>query len=389
MLSLFSMLSAESSSSSSAMPPIVGIAVLIAIAVLVIAFVVGWKKGIRRISWNGLTWLLAFGIYFVVNGMETGLATPIVAIIGIAVALVLHNVLLVIFRPKTKWKTMKSFKRFGEKARDYEYEMDYSEYDDFLDSRYVMTSKGVKPGFLGRLFGAIFAVVNIVLYIAAIAIFVVYILSTTTLTGAEGLFGEDQQKLELLTYAMDFVVIGLIICLACTGFRKGMIGAFRSFLVIFGSVIAIALAFGLPFLLPEVFASFADMLNPMFVGFGEMGAMLTNVALGLILLIPMLIVIALLNYLIGKLARGIRSVGALRFVDGLFGTVLYAALAIVGCILIVLALKIIVMSMGIGFINTSTIRAVAPDTIVVWATGFARELSVIIKDLLANLTATK
>ena len=91
MLSLYSILSADAGASESS-SPIIGIAVLAAIAVLLIAFIIGWTKGIRRISWNGITWLIAFAIYFVVNGMEikldenTVLPAPIVAVIAAVIA---------------------------------------------------------------------------------------------------------------------------------------------------------------------------------------------------------------------------------------------------------------------------------------------------------------
>lgn len=380
MLSLYSILSADAGASESS-SPIIGIAVIAAIAVLLIAFIIGWTKGIRRISWNGITWIVAFAIYFVLNGMEikldenTVLPAPIVAVIAAVIALLIHNVMVVLARPKMKWKSMKNFKRFGEKARDYEYEMDFSEYDDFIDSRYVMTSKGMKPGFLGRLFGGIFCIVNTVMYIAAIAIVVVYLLATTNVVAPEGLLGADPAMLGLLTHAMDFVIIGIIISLACTGFRKGFIGAIRSFFVMFGSIIAIALAFGLPFLMPDMFASIVDgTLKPLFEGFGaDLAGLLSNVAIGMILLIPMLIVVALLNYLIGKLARGIRSVGGFRFVDGLLGSAIYLVLGVIGCALVCIALNFAIDTLGFQFINAPIITEEVPNTIIVWVTTFVRE----------------
>lgn len=370
MLSLYSILNADAGASGSS--PIIGVAILAAIAVLLIAFVIGWKKGIRRISWNGITWLVAFAIYFVVNGMDLGLPAPVVAIAAAVAALLIHNLMVVVFRPKMKWKSMKNFKRFGEKARDYEYEMDFSEYDDFLDARYVMTSKGMKPGFLGKIFGGIFCIFNTVMYIAAIGIVAVYVLSTTTIMAPEGLMGRDPAMLALLTHAMDFVIIGIVICMACSGFRKGLIGAIRSFFVMFGSLLAIGLAFGLPFVMPDMFAGLTETLQPMFEGFGDLSAMLANVALGMILLIPMLIVIALVNYFIGKLARGIRSVGGFRFVDGLFGSLVYLALAVVACALACFALDLLLGVMGANFTNVHILMSEVPNTIVVWTADFIR-----------------
>jgi hypothetical protein len=89
-----------------------------------------------------------------------------------------------------------------------------------------------------------------------------------------------------------------------------------------------------------------------FSAFGGAGDIIANVILGAIIFVPALIVIALLNYILGMAARGIRSTKPTRLVDGLIGTVIMIAIAVVLTALII-GVCAVLETKGIFFTNVS------------------------------------
>ena len=135
MISLHSMLAAANGSESTGGNILIPVAIIAAVALVVIAFFVGFKKGIRRIGWKGLTWVLSGGLFLVLKkpiGGDDAIMTIVTAVICAVVGMVLYNVCSVVFRPKMKWSRLKNFERRN-KADDLEYEADYREYESMVE----------------------------------------------------------------------------------------------------------------------------------------------------------------------------------------------------------------------------------------------------------------
>lgn len=98
------------------------IVLIICGAVLLLAFLIGCKKGFRRVSWGGLFWLIA-GVGFIVAdrflreknplfsvfkrnfraGSATFLSSVTLALAVATVTLLLYGGLSLLLRPKMKW----------------------------------------------------------------------------------------------------------------------------------------------------------------------------------------------------------------------------------------------------------------------------------------------
>lgn len=338
MISLHSMLAAaESSSESTGGNILIPVAIIAAVALIVIAFFVGFKKGIRRVGWKGLTWILSGGLFLVLKGVIAPdgdqIMTIVTAVACAVIGMVLYNVCSWIFRPKMKYRRLKNFKQRN-KADDLEYEADYSEYDSMVARDYVAISQGMKPGFLERVFGGVASIFNLFAVIIGIALAALTFVGMTDLVDLSSLN-------EYLAIGTDFALIGFMIVLGCVGFERGFFGGIRWIFVTFASLLALALGMGVAFIFGaeeggiEAVVNIVKMINEYFAPLGDMSYMLSQVVVGAVLFIPMLIVVALLNYILGLLVRGIRGTKPTRLVDGLIGTIVLILIAVVLSVLII------------------------------------------------------
>ena len=337
MISLHSMLAAANGSESTGGNLLVAVAIIAAVALVVIAFFVGFKKGIRRIGWKGFTWVLSGGLFLVLKKVLAkdgdAIMTIVTAVICAVVGMVLYNVCSWVFRPKMKWSRLKNFERRN-KATDLEYEADYSEYDSMVARDYVAINQGMKPGFLERVLGGVGCIFNLFVVIIAIALAALTFVNMSQIDLGLG----DMNK--YFGMGTDFVVIGFMIVLGCVGFERGFFCGLRWIFVTFGSLIALGGAAAVVFLFGDKVAVLGDLaktIGDFFVGtpLESMGDLLSKVILSAVLFIPMLIVIALLNYILGALARGIRGTQPTRLVDGLIGTIIMIVIAVVLSVVIV------------------------------------------------------
>ena len=337
MISLHSMLAAANGSESTGGNLLVAVAIIAAVALVVIAFFVGFKKGIRRIGWKGFTWVLSGGLFLVLKKVLAkdgdAIMTIVTAVICAVVGMVLYNVCSWVFRPKMKWSRLKNFERRN-KATDLDYEADYSEYDSMVARDYVAINQGMKPGFLERVLGGVGCIFNLFVVIIAIALAALTFVNMSQIDLGLG----DMNK--YFGMGTDFVVIGFMIVLGCVGFERGFFCGLRWIFVTFGSLIALGGAAAVVFLFGDKVAVLGDLaktIGDFFVGtpLESMGDLLSKVILSAVLFIPMLIVIALLNYILGALARGIRGTQPTRLVDGLIGTIIMIVIAVVLSVVIV------------------------------------------------------
>jgi hypothetical protein len=331
---------------------LIPVAIIAAVALVVIAFFVGFKKGIRRMGWKGLTWFLTGGLFLILQGAvakDDAIMTVAVAVGCVVVGMVLYNAATLIFRPRMKWKRLKNFE-VRNQGEDLEYEADYSEYDSMFAKDYVAINHGMKPGFIERIFGGVTAIINLFVVIIAIALAAVTFVCMSQLYGSIAVLADFKTY---LTIGTDFVLIGFMTVLGCIGFDRGFFCGLRWIFVTFGSLIALGAAMGGAFLFGDKITGMIGIdIAEFFSAFGGLAGTLANVVLGAILFIPALIVIALLNYILGMAARGIRSTKPTRLVDGLIGTVIMIAIA-VALSLIVIGVCYVLETKGIFFTNVS------------------------------------
>lgn len=321
------------------MDQLLPIAIVVVAALVAIAFFVGFTKGMRRISWKGITWVFASALFYVlvkVVKLELGIVVMDInldnLVFGVAAAVVgmlFYGVVSRVFRPKMKWKRLKNFE-LRNARNTLEYEADYSEYDSMVTRDYVAINHGVKPGFIGRILGGLFSIVNMVVVILGIGLIAVTFL---------GMMG--QMSGDMFAIGTDCALIGLIIVLGCAGVDKGyslgFFGAIRWIFVHFGVLIALGAGAAVGFLnivkLPEqIVTMLEDTL--------KLTGIYQQITITIVVFIVMLIVVALINYLLGILMRAMRSGAGGRIFDGCFGALIFTILFIV----LAIALSVIVIT---------------------------------------------
>jgi hypothetical protein len=333
---------------------LIPVAIIAAVALVVIAFFVGFKKGIRRMGWKGLTWFLSGGLFLVLQGAvakDNHMMTLVMAVASVIVGMIIYNVATVYFRPRMKWKRLKNFE-LRNKEHDLEYEADYSEYDSMFAKDYVAISHGMKPGFIERIFGGITSIINLFVVIIGIALAAITLISMSQYHDAIPALADFQTYLAIGT---DFAFIGFMTVLGCVGFDRGFFCGLRAVFVAFGNIIALGAAMGGAFLFGDKIAGMIGIdIAKFFSAFGGVADLLAKVVLGGILFIPAVIVIALVNYFLGMAARGVRKAKSTRLVDGLIGTIIMIAFAIVVLVIIIgIAYVLEVQYPSVFFTNTS------------------------------------
>lgn len=351
--------------------PIVG-AVVCGVIVL-IAFCVGLKKGARRVSWGGLVWAVAACAFFLVHafvlvqndplkavmtpvaemllataGASTAAAAKVGAFLSAftwalgcaAVALILCGVCTLLFRPKTKLVKMHSDEIDEEGA---EYDDEYEEYDDYeqFESRKAVRRSGYgTPSLLGRLLGGLICAVNTAMVLAVVIAATVFLIDCTSLKGVfAGLYNQQlMNDLVWLTanYALDLAMIGIVIAFVFKGQKEGFVHSIASLIGSFGMLIAVGVAFYLPFSgLPIPFLTeFVDRCVSLSVTafsgtLADFAPIIGQIMAGAIFCLVFVLLILLIKWLFKKLEETVEDIAVLRIIDGVLAAVLFAVIGIV------------------------------------------------------------
>ena len=232
--------------------------------VLAIAFSMGFVKGFRKVSWNGLIWATAAAIFSFVGlaGTPSGgvtrqlVVTLAVAIIYIVATLIFYGVLAHFLRPKAKW--VKDNVNGDTALAEYglEFEPEYVDYDGEEDPRPYgkrLQKTGCNPpNIIGRLLGGITCALNVGMLFWAVGSVGLLAISSTSLSNmAIGGVLEHAFIAKLLKaaqrYLLEWLCIGIIICAAKIGFNNGLLNSLRTVIVTLGSVALVGFCFYLPF----------------------------------------------------------------------------------------------------------------------------------------------
>ena len=322
--------------------------------VAAIAFLVGFTKGFRRVGWGCLTCLVATVVFILFNRIlvksklvlninmngaldERALTTFLVATVSIVLTLVVYGLLSWLLRPSYKivHRNPVSYK-YGIEIED-----DYSEYDDVAEPRFVEWKHAGRPTIVGRLIGGTICAIN-TLGILAIVVSVVLIVINATMLGSTELSAAMNVRATKIMldfaqkYALDFITISAIVLMAFKGYKNGLVGSIRSLVVSYGGTILGILAFVLPFMnsgmlffTPKLVQRCTSLLG----GVPEMFRALAGKLLaGVLIFAFFMILLALVNYLLGRLSYVVIRLKPIRMLDGSIACFLYFLLGVIVCI---------------------------------------------------------
>ena len=318
--------------------------------ILIIAFCIGLKKGVRRVSWTGLCWLVACVAFFLIRGalgknIEFAVSL-IIALACVFFVLLVSGILSIFFREE--WKTLRRKKIEEALAEEERKENgDWWDCDEYAERK---RKDSDKPSVAGRIFGGVICLINVGAVLFAIACSALLIISATPLKdGAlESVFANGTTKGLLAfsrKYLLDAVFIGIFLGFVCEGNRNGLVGTFRTLFAHIGGILLTATCLLLPFsplawengvpVLHSVVTKFADICNGWW---GEklptLAPLLGKAFVGVLLAIIAVLIAVFFNWLLKKAEKGVAKIMWLRIVDGGIASILYLVFAVVMCAII-------------------------------------------------------
>lgn len=307
-------------------------AILLAAAVMAITFFAGFRRGARRISWKNLVCMLAVFLYQPVSSLLKGKVDYVAEasiVLCAAIMWIIYVLAAALSKRDLKWKRLKNFKRRTD-GETLEYEADYSEYDSMLAKDYVTIKRGAKPGLIGRMVGGVGFILSILLSIAALAVIALYVIKFTPLY--ENLQGFYQISIlnitvfELIQTGMIFVMIKALFLGASVVYERGFVCGIYRLYEKCSALVALAVAALIAFTCAEDVELLGKGLTYLIGVFeksvGAYADLLARIVATVILFVPVLLLIALFNYIFGWIIRFIRKHTLLRVIDGLLGALL-------------------------------------------------------------------
>lgn len=370
---------------------LIGVLVFCGLALL-IALCVGLKKGIRRVSWLGVTWLTA-GLSFCIlhakiGGWFTRVLKPltdkmplagsakaflpplILASICLLVCLLIHGtVALFLRRPRRRKLVDKKADIFVRDDDWIEYDDESEDYDDYeqckargLVQRVGYSKNGnfgfytppvpgegyANPTVIGRIFGGLACMLNCAMILASVLLFTLFVLQATPFrdTTFKPLFSIPAiPKLVTFTkdYALDFLMIGIAVGFLLSASKKGFAETLRSLIVNVGGIVLVALCFYIPFSkiakAPAdggvwFFHKIVDLAVSASRGMaGKYAPIVGGIFAGLGMSIMVIILLVLINLGLRSLVDGINSAKPLRVIDSVLAVLLYFVVAVGVCLL--------------------------------------------------------
>ena len=312
------------------------------------AFAMGFVKGFRKVSWEGLSWFTAAGAFIAAGSlakMESMAVALVVALVCALGSFALYSVLAYFLRPKMRW--IKDDINGDTSLAEYglEFEPEYLDYDGEHDyapygKRIYKTGYGA-PSFFFRLLGGITCAVNVGMVLASLLGVFLLVVNGTALSEMNiGLILNDENMKLVLgyaeKYALDVLSIGMIIFMAKHGYRQGLVSSLRSIGITIGAFVAVGVSFFLPFSEfaagDGVLASFVTQCGAVFEKFGPLSGVLGKVFAGIIFLALFSIVLILLNIVLKNVCDMINGFGLTREMDGYIAAVVYAFIGAALCV---------------------------------------------------------
>ena len=227
----------------------IGVLVFCALA-LVIALCVGAKKGVRRVSWLGVTWLFT-GLLFCllhkfIGGWLAGILSPLTQKIPLAdsvkafapslvlasacllIGMLVHGIMALVLRPKRKYvrKEADVFTKDDDWVEYDDEAEDYDDYEKYASRKLVQKSGYAKPSLMGRVFGSLTCMINCAMVLATVILFTLFVLQATPFrdTTFASLFSIGAVNAVVAftkNYALDFLMLGIAISFLLKGRKNG------------------------------------------------------------------------------------------------------------------------------------------------------------------------
>lgn len=369
---------------------------LLPVVSLLIGGIIGFSRGARRLSWTGDSWMFAVFLYAIFLGVLEGVlpeidpAVPVIvaAVACSAVALFLFTIVKVTLKPREQKfdnLQMQKFLRREERFRIIEreeleeidpYDEDAREKLEKMQDRrrkkYLDKLDG-RPGLLSRLFAAGFEGIDY-MFVTSVVIDVLalVIMSTPLSTGLLADFcnleGFQIIYNEADNSALDYLLIGAVMCSVCIGYKKGVLSSVYALLTAIASIGAAVSAFYIPFSPLVGEGQFLSFVGTMSQGIGGwVGGKLAGVspiaipsnvtliigqlASGVILFIVFQIIMSILLKLLANAAAISEENAVFHVLDGLLGIVLGAVICMV---VLAIVMFLLLLMEEIGWYSAGT-----------------------------------
>ena len=339
---------------------------IICAVILLIAFIVGFAKGFRKINWGAAAGLLALLLFIFADKWLKGVGyvaklplpstlqnvDPIVmtsillAFASALVMLILYGVCTLLFRPRWKWVT----KNPKAKRGHIEYENDDAEVETGEVQRRLVWKNAGTPTIFGRFIGAFVCLINTAALLAGTLAVILLLLGKTPLANqswvAEILGDAMVAKAYeyACLYAFDFFMIGVVITIAGKGYKKGLLSSITSLVLAFGGIVLFALGFYIPFS-PlagneklKFIGGFVEKGKGLMTRIPKLGEyeMLVDVGgkllTGAIFAVILVVIYFVIKYVLVKCGKMVKEVAPFRVLDGAVAGLLYFVVGIAICV---------------------------------------------------------
>ena len=377
------------------------ITLAVAGVILLIAFFIGFARGWRKVSWAGLVWATATGAFLLANkflaksfsalgtkltGKFLAPVAPIVPTlvcmaIAVIATLLLYGIFSAIFRARYH-EVRGDGSRLDMDDMGVVYDDDYKDYDDYekyRDRNSVVRINGEKPSLFGRLFGALFCMINVTVFVLVAVCTVLLLLGTTSLkTGAlasvYNIKGMPKIMALCSKYLFDCMIVGLCTVITAKGYSIGCANTLRALLVKAGGVVAGIGSFVIPFTKLAKKGFLLTFVNKCVGATASMGLSATvggivgKLLAGFLLCLAVIVAVILLNLLLKGLVALINDIGFFRVIDGAFATLIYFVISVAVCAVIFFIFAVLA-KYGIANIG----KAFAEDGLATKLLGTCRE----------------
>ena len=366
--------------------------IIFCVVALLISFCVGLKRGIRRVSWLGVTWLTS-GLSFCILHAKIGdwfaeqltpltnvislkqsakafLPPLILASICMLTCLMIHGIVALIIRKKRPTTVSRDADIFVRDDDWIEYDDEAEDYDDFDPYKgkklvqhiayskhgnfgfYTPPMRGdnmeMYPTMAGRVLGGLVCLLNCLMITASVLLCALFVLQATPLrdTALSGLFASPAiQNIVKFTkdYWMDFLMIGIAVAFLLKASKKGFMETLRVLVVYIGGIVLVGFCFYIPFstlamhpskggtwLFNQIVRACVEAVLSMT---GKYAPIIGCLCAGIGMSIMAIIGLVLVNILFKKAIRSIYEFGPFRGLDTILSVLVYFVVALAVCLL--------------------------------------------------------
>ena len=324
------------------------VALIVGGVLLAIAFIMGFVKGFRKVSWNGAAWVAGTAAYVLVSKIVPAGAfwlPLLLAVISAGGSFALFKLLAYFLRPKMRW--IKDDINADTSLAEYglEFEPEYLEYDGEHDyapygKRIYKTGYGA-PSLFFRLLGGLSCALNVATVLVALCSLFLLVVDVSVLKTYPigGIFEHPAVAWAfpyVKQYALDFIMIGIMMLLAKEGYNRGIVYSLRSIVITLATLAAIGGSFYLPFspfgASVGALSSLIATCTKVFVNLGVLSELLGKLLAGFILLMLCAVILIILNVLLKSLCRTILDIKFTREVDSWVAAAVYLAIGAMVCV---------------------------------------------------------